>query len=811
MMRGGRSRRQQSGFTLIEVVVTMAVMSVVSLSLIAAQTQMSAAVTGGRETTIAMNLAEEKLEALKALPFYRVAVTSTVALDDSFDPIVQYDPAFYPPEHIHAGSRMFERRTFVEKVDAPYGTIENMGYPHPDTGLKRITVHVSWDRKGVARKVHVSSLKANQDREPLEKTVAGTVTDASTGLPVAGVNVAARRNPGWGAVTDVTGYYSFQATDNSMRLVGNKAGYYSYDSGTSFALGDGTTVWDFEMVRIGSRTVSGYAQHRPGLVISQVCANDNGREYVELYNPSTFSITMSDKKVKYVDEHGVITQIPLTILTDSVPPGGYFFVLGSPTGTDTTSPTNGKTADAIYDNHPSGIEHAKDGGVALTDAFDAAIDSVGWGDPAPAGGYTGDYFSTFPGMGTQKALIRKAVSTSTAADMDPPSGAHVPMGNAFNSLDNSRDFLLRSVTYPRNTSDSNTPSGGTILPGAWVSADDPVSGAVQAYATGYFELTVATGTWELFVGSGTLQSVLPVTVDEAAAFVYMNAVATATSDMGYVTGEIRKFSSPTDLLSDLLVQADPGGYQTTSNSQGVYFLALPADEYFITGNPDFDNPNWNTATTEESITVTAGVVTGGVHLSIWKDGWISGRVTSGGDGVANVVVVSTGDFANGNTAMTDAAGYYTIKGLRLIGNPYRVRLSLTDGETSAPEGYSISVTQGGNRTGTDFTVSGFYRDITGTVTDGGGPIETGVLVMASTSAIDTASPPDMTFAVRSGADYYFQSFSGAQGEYSLSVPGGQSYNIVAWYHKDGATSDKTRGAVYVSPSTGTAGVDFAWP
>lgn len=788
-------------------------LSGVVLAVISAQKSFSEAVSSGQDLTIAMSLAEEKLEYIKSQPFYQIVVTSDTALDTRLSPPLVYDSVYYGSEEIPFGGVSYTRRTLVEKVDTPYGTIANMGYPHPDTGLKKITVVVLWERKGRLRHAQVSSLKGNPDREPLNKTITGTVTDYYTGQPIAGVNVAARRNPGWASVTNSSGVYRFQATDTSMRVVANKAAYYGYDNGTFFPMTTNETTWDFQMLPISSRTVSGFAVRRPDLVISQVSPQDASGEYIELYNPSTFTISMTGRKVKYIDEFGAVQQLSLTLLNSSIPPNRYFLIVGSSHEMDLAAACNGKAADATYNNHqPSGgtdVQHAKFGGIALTDAFDVWIDSVGWGNPAPANAYTGVYYTASPGLGANNALIRKALSTSTVLQMEPPSGLHVSLGNAMNLGDNSKDFVLSGTQYPRNTGDAHMPAGGTAIAGAIISIDDPIAGTVRASATGYFSMSVATGTWNLIVATGSLQSSLRLVVPTSPQFI--TVVPTATLNMGFISGEIRQFSSPTDLLAGLLVQADPGGYQTTSVNPGKYSLALPPGEYFITGNPEFNNPDWNTATTESAITVTPGSLIDDAHLSIWMDGWISGQITAGGDGIGNVVVIATGDYSNGNSAVTDSGGNYTIKGLRLVGNPYSIAPVLETGQTTSPGSYTVTVTQGDNASGRNFAVTGLRRNISGSVTDAGKAIPTGVLLMASTGTINASSPPDIDFAIRSGALYYFQAFSDSRGQYSIPVPGGSNYNVVAWYIKDRAVSSKSLGPYWVDESTGTAGVNFTWP
>ena len=262
-----------------------------------------------------------------------------------------------------------------------------------------------------------------------------------------------------------------------------------------------------------------------------------------------------------------------------------------------------------------------------------------------------------------------------------------------------------------------------------------------------------------------------------------------------------------------MVRADPGGYQTFSNNLGVYWLALPAgEEYFVTGNPGFYDSNWNTATTPDAIAVEAGVIKDPYDLNIWKNAYVSGRVTTNGiDGLPGVAVVAQGEFSNGNTAMTDGAGYFTISGLRLVGNPYTIYPALVEGQTSSPASYTnVNLTQGNNLTGQNFQITGAYVTITGTATYNGAPIASGVTVMASSGTLSSTSPPDITFAVRNGTSKYYQALTNNGGVYSLTVLGGATYNMVAWYTANSTTTAKTL-TTTVTANAGNASSHFTWP
>jgi hypothetical protein len=71
------------------------------------------------------------------------------------------------------------------------------------------------------------------------------------------------------------------------------------------------------------------------------------------------------------------------------------------------------------------------------------VDTVGYG---PANAPEGSAFPTLPSA--NGSFERKAWRDSTASDME--TGAHAFQGNAFDSNDNSQDFVLRSSRQPQN-------------------------------------------------------------------------------------------------------------------------------------------------------------------------------------------------------------------------------------------------------------------------------------------------------------------------------------------------------------------------
>ncbi|MCB4756712.1 MAG: lamin tail domain-containing protein [Elusimicrobia bacterium] len=809
-----KTRLYSPGFTLVEVMVASVIMTAVALSMIGVLGNFGKVVAISREVTLATHLAQEKLESLRSQSFYQIMVTSHAVLDTSFSPPLQYDDGYYAPETIHTGGLSFTRKTFIEKTDTPTGVVENVGYPHPDTGLKRISVYVIWQRPdGSLKKMTVSNLAANPSREALDKRIYGTVKNSVTLLPVAGALVQARRNPGWGSYTDTNGTYSFQATDASMILISNRYGYSEFTS-AQFNLNYGDNQKDFNMVPITAKTVTGYVITYSGVVISQINGKwhaTNDDEYIELYNGSHSDVDLTGYTFVHVDKWDVHNVISMTYLHNTIPALGYFLCLGSQFGTETVAP-DGKAADAYY---TALISHSQQGGVILKNASGGIVDRVSWGNsvqppPADAVEETGyDTGGGSPGIDQGKTLVRKAVSTSTAVNMTPPSGIHVNAGNAWDTQNNNSDFVLISTASPRNHSDLRVPQGGTGLAGAVVSADDGISSCTPADASGFFTVSMAVGSWTMSATSTTAMGQKDFTVT-AGGPNFVVILATTPPTLGFVTGTVRQYG--TTPFPNMLAQADPGGIQAFSDANGIYWLALPAgDEYFITGNPNFYDPDWNTAVTANAISIQAGIIVDTVDLNIWKNAYVSGQITTNGvDGLPGVAVVAAGQYSNGNTAMTDGAGYYTVSGLRLIGNPYDVYPVVLEGQTTSPTKYTVTLAQGENLTGKDFQITGAFVTISGTATYNGAPIPSGVSVIASTTTLSDTNPPDINFALRNGGTKYYQALTDASGAYSLSVVGGKTYNLIAWYTTPTGTTAKTL-TLSVASNAGRSDGHFSWP
>lgn len=120
--RSNRTRAGERGFTLIEVMVAIVILTVGLLSLAQMMVLATSSNTLSGRMTSASALAKEQLERLKATPFYSdpVSLTRDPALSDGGDlnaPVAGY-VQYYDPDGqpVGAGTAMFEVRWQVETI-----------------------------------------------------------------------------------------------------------------------------------------------------------------------------------------------------------------------------------------------------------------------------------------------------------------------------------------------------------------------------------------------------------------------------------------------------------------------------------------------------------------------------------------------------------------------------------------------------------------------------------------------------------------------------------------------------------------------
>jgi hypothetical protein len=439
-----------------------------------------------------------------------------------------------------------------------------------------------------------------------------------------------------------------------------------------------------------------------------------------------------------------------------------------------------------------------------------------------------------------------------------PGAYYANKGNAFDSDNNTANFLknadisLASDTYPRNSSStySAVPVSGYPVNGAVISCDDGLSSYTTSYQVdysgnnlSYFVLpNVATGTWNVSVfysgtdqwgrissgyqeysnvrlfSSGQIVGVPNSTTTPVWPYTgSCSVVLSSAPSYGHVSGIVRSGGSP--LSTSIKVIA--GSKSAFSRSDGRYSLAVDSGTITVTSNPGNINPSY-VEQNIENVVVSAGQITSGIDFDLSPGGIVTGKVRSNsGDNLPNIVLVAYDKNTNeASSAVSGSDGIYRIANLPTTGNPYLVKPIIDSIETSSPDSVSgIAVVQGTSVSIATFTITSAYGYISGSVTENGRSINTGVLLIASTGTI-SSDPPVIDSTLRGGAPYYYGTVSQSNGAYTLQVRGGNIYNVYAWYTtmSAGGVSSTTRKPAAPSSRTVTVnqgqtvtGINFSWP
>lgn len=142
----------KKGFTLIEVLAAMAILSIGLVSLMSLSVTSLKSKETGKRRTIAVNLAADKIEYLRAIPYHNVNIDGAEAVErkcENFDGATRYECEAY------GGSTYIEyfgNLRFDWRWDVLYIDLDNDGVTHQegstynieDDDVKLITVYVTW-------------------------------------------------------------------------------------------------------------------------------------------------------------------------------------------------------------------------------------------------------------------------------------------------------------------------------------------------------------------------------------------------------------------------------------------------------------------------------------------------------------------------------------------------------------------------------------------------------------------------------------------------------------------------------------------
>ncbi len=823
------------GFSQMELVITIAVIGIFFLAAVSSFMNIGRGLFVSKSRTLATNLAQEKIESLKNISYYRLIPTSSDDLND-----YGYDNTYYAPEQLLVGDISFIRRVLVSKVtEDENGDIATVVANSQDTGLKQIKVTILWNDAGQQRTLELTNLRENPSRIGLNGTITGMVTEGFNGNPIYQADVMVSENQNYSATTDTNGEFSFKITTGTYRLQVSHRSYFPAVDGP-FTVETGDTVdRTISLTKKSSGTVVGYAYINEHLIISMVMSGttmSDDVELVELYNPTPNPITIGSTYffLRYIDQANSIYISTLTWFSDplTIPMHAYCLMSSTnpmygeykywPTGSYALTPDI-----MFYPGSLSNIKH----GIAITNQYGVCYDSVGWspsGQSAPTQGReTTGVTCGGSGFESGACLLRWTYYDSGAA-------LSSSWSNAMDTNNNSKDLYYfsnaagggRPYRCPRTISTIMAPMAGYPAVGAICYCDDGLSNAAVASASGYynaarFNLTnIATGYWTVTISSGNWFIDFKATVTASGVKDAGRVLLTSACVDGFICGTVYSaISFSGSGISNILVKA--GIYDDTTDSNGNFRISVPTGSYYVIANYNNDNPNYIEVTTAESMTVsqpgevvTISPYSSPYYFNLKSGGGLTGRVviSNGTDPLpgVSVLVYGAGESAPYATALTDSDGNYAILNLCTTKNDHIVRLQLDSGESSNPTSVTKTVLSGQNVEVTTFVVTSAYGEIAGTVKYSGSAIKTGVLVLATTTSI-SGDPPE----IGGTTDLYYSVTSDSSGEYSLDVRGGYTYYVYAWYVdavSDNSVSYTKKTVSSVAVTAGeTSTADFDWP
>ncbi|MFI5348185.1 MAG: carboxypeptidase regulatory-like domain-containing protein [Elusimicrobiota bacterium] len=704
-MNKGKSSPSTAGVTLVELMVTVVILSVAGLGIAGSYTYIARANQVHRTTTLGSNLSQEQMEVLKNKNYFEVIPTTTPSYNANFNPPIPYDNALYPPSTVNIGNMAFTRLTYVERVSANGNTLIFVSPDSLDTGLKRITITTVWQIGGNWYQKSLSNLMASSQYSSASGFT-GTVIDAATLLPIQGADVFATGDSLFHDFTDNNGKYTMAATPGHFSVQAQSAGYFPQTFGPySIANGSITSV-NFSLSARANGSVSGSAWVNNHILISQVVTATNTNvagggavpqlvEYIELFNPTTYQINVTPAPPlntylhDYIRINALLGGAVNGDIMSPTPPGGIAGVYVSTyiaaggyylVANYSAFLANGKwiTADAYFQNMaapPHYLSRNSYGAVQVTDSLGNTLDQVCWqgtgGVPAGSGylGTTyplpGQYCNGTPvpldsncgmnagaGAGCAAApylgnqLVR--FSSITVLNRTMYAGTY---GSAYNSQINAVDFKYPVAASPATLGLNYNPfvSTSPVLPvisgtpayGAVVTCNDGLSASTQAWQTSVAGFNYATYTL-VGIATGTW------TVDISSGFDYLSISSVAVLTPSLSTTIPNNVTFPPWALTGL------------TNA-------------LLTG------------------TTTNGLITGQV-------------VDPNGNPLSGIQVAAHGTSpsltaANGRYVISAPAGTYSV-----VANPNNV-----NGSFSSQQSDSIVVSAGQIANGNDFTLSGAGR------------------------------------------------------------------------------------------------------
>ncbi|MBI5597463.1 MAG: carboxypeptidase regulatory-like domain-containing protein [Elusimicrobia bacterium] len=828
------ARRPEIGMSLVELMVAVSIISIGLLAFTSSFRFISHSIRDSRARSLAISLAQEKIENLKDIPYHKLQLTTVTVTNSHFSPAITYDAINYPPETIRIGGITYTRGMYVSLTRLTDNEITATSSLYPDSGLKFVTTYVMWEQRGEWKKYELENLYENPNVDPLDATLQGVVkTSAGTGLPGATVTILEKQD--WNGTSGTGGSYLFRVHAGTYSIRASSAGFY--DSTLMNVLIDegALLTTNFSLIAVGSGAVSGNVFISSHLVVSQVVVATDTRvgdagdpdataevEFVMLFNPTTYQIDMTanwwnSRNVPYYYNPQAATSVGWWQFMDVIhstyisPNHGYVVASSSWFMVD----NQWIRADANYNNVNASVNadlmsDDGPGSVMIYDPFTGfRYDKVGWsGDTYNITAIGNSWYEGTPladaacadGIGKGNFIIRFSspgvmgsgqyswsydtgdnsvdfVGTHVAC----AAGVHHPLME-WNGLGPLRPFSMYGS--------SQTQIGGIPAVSAFVIADDLLAqttiayqatltnmfGQVQPFAR--YSLTgVSTGTWTVFIATGDFYTqISSVVVPLASGVSIPNSVTTPVQPGSGVHIAAATQTAVGGYLSGLVLNTAGSAIPNISVIAGGNSKTTGANGRFfapVSVGPQtlIVNPNNANSVYSEYVDEVT-VARGQVNAS---------TITLSQAGTLTGFITPDGTSGLPNIEVTAnragaqwGAGVTDTSGAFYIKNlstgTYDVQPVLDPLDVWTPSSFTVTTQASRMIHVGTFTVTGAEGKLGGAVTYNGSAVTIGALILVSTATLPSTPPAIVASSSPAQAVIYAAS-SKADGTYLLDVRG----------------------------------------
>ncbi|MFH1283942.1 MAG: carboxypeptidase regulatory-like domain-containing protein [bacterium] len=287
MLKNSGYCKNVSGFSLIEVVVSLVLLAIIMLGYVVVTKVVSESSVFNKAKTNAMNMAEREIEDLISIKNYALlkVSTATLTIPESGYSSYIYDPSLAKISYSYG--KRFKIYPLIERIDMT--TRERAADQTQDTGIKRLSAHIFWE-DGKKLRHYFSSVIVENPHNVTCGTINGNIVDTVTTNPVAGVRVSIKNQPFSEAYSDNLGDYVIECESGEVDLIAERRGYIKNTIENIDVQSASSVIQDIQLTPIGSGIAEGPSPYIPvpdHLVISAI--------YYEVYEDPA----VDDKPIKY--------------------------------------------------------------------------------------------------------------------------------------------------------------------------------------------------------------------------------------------------------------------------------------------------------------------------------------------------------------------------------------------------------------------------------------------------------------------------------------------------------------------------------